>query len=124
VNTWTRRSTKHDRVTPLLDGNEAGHLVLGMSVRSFLSVSKDFASASDQAHIQVLASHSRLRPLVLCVLFWRFMVLQTRILPGVGWIGSPLLGLTSFWDLLWCLGFPANSRVLLNHYRGKVCCRS
>jgi hypothetical protein len=39
---------------------------------------------------------------------------QMRILPGVGWIGSPLLGLASFWDLLWCLGLPANSRVLLN----------
>jgi hypothetical protein len=39
---------------------------------------------------------------------------QTRIYLGVGWIGSPLLGLASFWDLLWCLGLPANSRVLLN----------
>jgi hypothetical protein len=35
-------------------------------------------------------------------------------LPGVGWIGSPLLGLASFWVLLWCLGLPAKSRVLLN----------
>jgi hypothetical protein len=42
------------------------------------------------------------------------MVFQTRILPGVGWIGSPPLGLVSFWVLLWCLGLPANSRVLLN----------
>jgi hypothetical protein len=39
---------------------------------------------------------------------------QTRILLGVGWIGSPLLGLASFGDILWCLGLPANSRVLLN----------
>jgi hypothetical protein len=39
---------------------------------------------------------------------------QTRILSGVGSIGSPLLGLASSWDLLWCLGLPANSRVLLN----------
>jgi hypothetical protein len=30
-------------------------------------------------------------------------------LPGVGWIGSPLLGLASSWDLLWCLGLPANT---------------
>jgi hypothetical protein len=58
---------KHDRVTPLLDGDEAGHPVFSMSVRSFSSVSKDFAWAGGQAHIQVLASHSRLRPLVLCV---------------------------------------------------------
>jgi hypothetical protein len=42
------------------------------------------------------------------------MVFQMRILPGVDWIGSPLLGLSSSWDLLWCLGLPANSRVLLN----------
>jgi hypothetical protein len=42
------------------------------------------------------------------------MVFQTRILPGVGWIGSPLLGLASFWNLLWYLGLPANNRVLLN----------
>jgi hypothetical protein len=42
------------------------------------------------------------------------MVFQTRILPGVSWIGSPLLGLASFWDLVWCLGLPANSQVFLN----------
>jgi hypothetical protein len=40
------------------------------------------------------------------------MVFQMRILPSVGWM-SPLLGLVSFWDLLWCRGLPANSRVLL-----------
>jgi hypothetical protein len=37
-----------------------------------------------------------------------------RILLGVGWIGSSLLGLASSWVLLWCLGLPANSRLLLN----------
>jgi hypothetical protein len=42
------------------------------------------------------------------------MVFQTRILLGVGWIGTPHLGLANFWDLLWCLGLPTNSRVLLN----------
>jgi hypothetical protein len=42
----------------------------GMSVRSFSSVSKDFALASGQVYIQVLASHSRLWPLVLRVLFF------------------------------------------------------
>jgi hypothetical protein len=42
------------------------------------------------------------------------MDFQTRILTGVGWIGSPLLGLASSWVLLWCLGLPANCRVLLN----------
>jgi hypothetical protein len=30
------------------------------------------------------------------LLLWHFMVFQTRIFPGVGWIGSPLRGLASF----------------------------
>jgi hypothetical protein len=42
------------------------------------------------------------------------MVFRMRILPGVGWIGGPLLGLASFCNLLWCLGLPSSSRVLLN----------
>jgi hypothetical protein len=41
-----------------------------MSVRSFSSISKYFALASGQAHFQVLASHSRLQPLVLRVFFF------------------------------------------------------
>jgi hypothetical protein len=57
-------------VTPLLDGDEAGHPVLGMSVCSFSSISKDFASAGGQVHIQVLALHSRLLPLILRVFFF------------------------------------------------------
>jgi hypothetical protein len=55
------------------------------------------------------SAFSTLRPLL-----WRFMFFQTRILSGVVWIGSPLLGLVSSWDILWCLDLPANSRVLLN----------
>jgi hypothetical protein len=51
---------KHDRVT-LLDGDEARHPVLSVSVLSFSSVSKDFASASGEANFQVLASHPQLR---------------------------------------------------------------
>jgi hypothetical protein len=69
---WTRRSTEHDRVTPLLDGDEAGHPVLGMSVRSFSSISKDFASASGQVHFQVHASYSRLLRVFLFVSSWFF----------------------------------------------------
>jgi hypothetical protein len=50
-----------------------------------------------------------------CLLLWLFMDFRMRILPGVSWIGSPLLGrLASSWVLLWCLGLPANNRVLLN----------
>jgi hypothetical protein len=41
-----------------------------MSVCSFSSISKYFALASGQAHFQVLASHSRLQPLVLRVFFF------------------------------------------------------
>jgi hypothetical protein len=63
-------TTALDWVTPLLDGDEARHLVLGMSVHSLSSVSKDFASASGEANFQVLASHYRLRPLVLRVFFF------------------------------------------------------
>jgi hypothetical protein len=61
---------KEYRVTPLLDSDEAGHPILGMSVSSFSSVSEDFTSASSEANFQVLASHSRLRPLVLHVFFF------------------------------------------------------
>jgi hypothetical protein len=42
------------------------------------------------------------------------MDFQMRILLGVGWIGNSLLGPASSWVLIWCLGLPANSRVLLN----------
>jgi hypothetical protein len=54
-----------------------------MSVRSFSSVSKDFASASGQAHIQVSASYSPLRPLVLCVFFFGASWIFRR---GFGWV--------------------------------------
>jgi hypothetical protein len=37
-----------------------------------------------------------------------------RILQGVGWIGSPLPGIASFLVPHWCLGLPADNRVLLN----------
>jgi hypothetical protein len=60
---------KHDQVTPLLDGDEVGHPVLGMSVHLFSSISEDFASASGEVNFQVLLSHPRLQPLVVCVLF-------------------------------------------------------
>jgi hypothetical protein len=77
---------KEYRSTLLLDDDEAGHPVLGLSVRSFSSVSEDFASASDEANFLVLASHSRLRPLVLRVLFfgssWVFGCGFCRVLVG------------------------------------------
>jgi hypothetical protein len=41
-----------------------------MYVCSFSSVSKDFASAGNQAHIQVFVIHSQLRPLLLRVFFF------------------------------------------------------
>jgi hypothetical protein len=41
---------EHDWVTPLLDGDEAGHPIIGMSVHSFSSVSEDFTSASGEVN--------------------------------------------------------------------------
>jgi hypothetical protein len=70
VNMWTRRSTgawSRHSFTWRRRGRTSNSRY---SVRSFSSVSKDFASASGQVHIQVLSSHSRLRPLVLRVLFF------------------------------------------------------
>jgi hypothetical protein len=66
-------------------------------------------SGYDQSDRCVSPAFGTPRPLL-----WRFLVFMMQILPGVGWITSPLLGLASFWVLLWCLGLPANSRVLLN----------
>jgi hypothetical protein len=57
-------------VTPLLNSDKHGYQVLGMSVCKFSSVSEDFASSSGEANFQVLASHSRLWPLVLRVFFF------------------------------------------------------
>jgi hypothetical protein len=85
-----------------------------MSVRSFSSVSEDFASASGEANFLVLASHSQLRPLVLASSSLALHGFSDADFAGVGWIGSPLLGLASFWVLLWCLGLLANIQVLLN----------
>jgi hypothetical protein len=48
------------------------------------------------------------------LVLWRFMDFLTQILPSVSWIGSPLLGLASFWVPLWCLGLAAYSQVLLD----------
>jgi hypothetical protein len=89
---------------PLLDK-------VGASNRGYCwSCSKDIPSASCQARLQVFAIHSRFWALVLRVLFfgtsWFF---RTRILPGVIWIGSPLLGLTNSWVLRWFLGLHASS---------------
>jgi hypothetical protein len=56
-------------------------------------------------------------------LLWRFMVFQTWILPGVGWIGSPLLGLASFWIFFGVLAFPQTVECCSIHYRGRVRCR-
>jgi hypothetical protein len=72
-------------------------------------VSPRTASTRGQAYIQVLASHSTSVFGTLRLFLWRFMVFRMQILPRVSWIGSPLLGLASFWVLHWCLGLPANS---------------
>jgi hypothetical protein len=74
-----------------------------------LHISKQSSAYSGIWDILPTLAIGTLRPLL-----WLLMVFQTRVLSGVGWIGSPLLGLASFWVPLWCLGLPANNRVLLN----------
>jgi hypothetical protein len=56
--------------TTALDADEEGEHVDHIQYWSMIRSVLYFASASGQAHIQVLASHSRLRPLVLCVFFF------------------------------------------------------
>jgi hypothetical protein len=95
------------------EGRSAERVILGVRPSGFIL--SEFQSPSRRNFI---GSHS-LPPLwspnrSFSPLLWRFMVFQTRILPGVGWMGSPLQGLASFWVLLRCLGLPANNRALLN----------
>jgi hypothetical protein len=73
---WTRGPgvPEHNRLPPVPDGDEAVHPILDMSVRSFSIISKDFTSASNQAHIKVFVIHSWLWPLVLRLFF--FVALQ------------------------------------------------
>jgi hypothetical protein len=53
----------------VLDGDEAGHLIFCVSVRSFSGVTEDFTSADHQVDLQVSLLHSRAWSLVLGVLF-------------------------------------------------------
>jgi hypothetical protein len=105
---------KHDRVTHLLDGDEAGPPILGMSVRSFPSFSEDFAWEAVKRIFRYLGHTPDF-------VLW-YSASSSLALHGFSdadFAGcrldrSPLLGLANFWDLLWCLGLPATSRVLLN----------
>jgi hypothetical protein len=76
VKKWTRRSTGAWTLPLVPDSDEAGHTILGVPVRSLSSITKDFASASSQDHLQVFAIHSRLRPLVLRIFFDASWVLR------------------------------------------------
>jgi hypothetical protein len=63
-----------------------------MSVRSFSSVSKDFASVNGEVNFQVLVSHSRLQPLVLRVLFFGASWLDRKSTSGTcQFLGSSLV---------------------------------
>jgi hypothetical protein len=55
---------------PYLTATRPDIQFFGISVRSFSSISEDFASASGEANFQVLASHSRLQSLVLHIFFF------------------------------------------------------
>jgi hypothetical protein len=48
---WTEGVPEHDRLPLVLDGDEAGHPVFCVFVRSFSGVAEDFTSAGRQADI-------------------------------------------------------------------------
>jgi hypothetical protein len=99
---------KHDWVTPLLDGNEARHLILGMCLEG-LRIGKQSSAYSGICDTIPTSASGTPR-----LLLWLFMDFRMQIFPDVSLIGSPLLGLASSWVLLLCLGLLVNNRVLLN----------
>jgi hypothetical protein len=115
VNTWTRRSTRawsgHSSTWRRRGRTSSSQYVCALVFKLLrgLRIGMRWSAFSGTCVTLPTWAFVTLHPLL-----WLVMVFQMRILPGVGWIGSPLLGLASFWDLLWCLGLPANSRVLLN----------
>jgi hypothetical protein len=115
VNTWTRRSTRawsgHSSTWRRRGRTSSSRYVCALIFKRLQGHRIGKWSSAYSGTSVTLPTSAFGTP---CPLLWRFMVFQTRILPGVSWIGSPLLGLASSWDLHWCLGIPANSRVLLN----------
>jgi hypothetical protein len=115
VNTWTRRSTEewlgHSSTWRWRGRTSSSRYVRALVFKRLQGLRIGKRSSTYSGTCITLPTSAFGTP---CLLLWLFMVFQTRILPGVGWIGSPLLGLASFGDLLWCLGLPANRRVLLN----------
>jgi hypothetical protein len=115
VNTWTRRSTKawsgHSSTWRRQGQTYSSQYVCALIFKRLqgLRIGKRWSEFLGTCVTLPTSAFGTPR-----LLLRRFMVFQTRILPGVGWIGCPLLGLASFWVLLWCLSLPANSRVLLN----------
>jgi hypothetical protein len=115
VNTWTRRSTGawsgHSSTWRRRGQTSSSRYVCALVFKCLqgLRIGKQSSAYSSTCVTLPTSAFGTPR-----LLLWRFTFLQTRILPGVSWIGSPLLGLASFWDLLWCLGLPANRWVLLN----------
>jgi hypothetical protein len=115
VNTWTRRSTEawsgHSSTWRRRGRTSSSRYVCALVFKRLrgLRIGKRWSGFSGTCVTHPTLAFGTPRPPL-----WLFMVFRMRILPSVGWIGSPLLGLASFWDLPWCLGLPANSRVLLN----------
>jgi hypothetical protein len=85
-----------------------------MFVRSFSSVSKDFASAEVKRIFRYLRRTPDFGLWYSASSSLALHGFSDADFAGCGWIESPLLGLASSWVLIWCLGLPANSRVLLN----------
>jgi hypothetical protein len=115
VNTWTRRSTGawsgHSSTWRRRGRTYSSWCVCALIFKRLrgLRIGKQWSEFSGTCVTLPTSAFGTPRPLL-----WCFMVFQTRILSGVGWIGSPLLGLASFLVLLWCLGLLTNNRVLLN----------
>jgi hypothetical protein len=115
VNTWTRRSTEawsgHSSTWRQRGRTSSSRYVCALIFKRIQGLRLDKRSSAYSSTCFTLPTSALGTPRLL---FWLFMVFHTWILSGVGWIGSPLLRLASFWDLHWCLGLHANSRVLLN----------
>jgi hypothetical protein len=115
VNTWTRRSTEtwsvHSSTWRRRGQTSSSRYVCALVFKCLqgLRIGKQSSAYSGICDTLPTSAFGTLHPLL-----WLFMVSQMRILSGVSWIGSPLLGLASSWDLLWCLGLPAKIRVFLN----------
>jgi hypothetical protein len=106
-NQWTSGSTEHDRLSPLLDGDEARHTVQCVSVRSF----SGFADRPSRGFSGTYSLPLVLAFGILPPRLFLLMVFLMRILLVVESRGSLNLVLVSFLGPRWFRGLPASSLV-------------